>query len=151
MLKEILHIGLTVTDLERSIAFYRDTLGLRFEGELTMEGEATDRLFGREGVRARVAYLKGSESLLSPPVELIQFLSHQPEQQPTDLFRTSVSEICFATEDIWEEYRRLLALGVEFLSEPQLFDFRKDGFGQSLAVYFKDPDGIILELIQPLS
>lgn len=39
---------------------------------------------------------------------------------------------------------------VEFLSEPQFFDFSKDGFGKSKAVYFKDPDGIILELIEEL-
>ena len=39
---------------------------------------------------------------------------------------------------------------VECLSEPQYFDFRADGFGESRAFYFRDPDGIILEMMQPL-
>ena len=32
----------------------------------------------------------------------------------------------------------------------QYFDFRADGFGESRAFYFRDPDGIILEMMQPL-
>ena len=34
MVGRIYHVGLTVSDLERSIAFYRDILGLEFQGEL---------------------------------------------------------------------------------------------------------------------
>ena len=36
------------------------------------------------------------------------------------------------------------------LSEPQYFDFRANEFGESRAFYFRDPDGIILEMMQPL-
>ena len=150
MITSILHVGVTVTDIDRSIAFYRDTLGLSFQGELTMEGDTTDKLFGRENCRARVAYLNGSSHIEAPPVELIQFTSEQAQVREADLFSTSISEICFSTDDLWREYHRLCELGVEFLSEPQEFDFTKDGFGKSRAVYFKDPDGIILELIEAL-
>jgi catechol 2,3-dioxygenase-like lactoylglutathione lyase family enzyme len=38
MLKGIVHVGLTVTDLDRSVAFYRDVLGLAYLGEMEMEG-----------------------------------------------------------------------------------------------------------------
>ncbi|WP_409240688.1 VOC family protein [Mergibacter septicus] len=48
------------------------------------------------------------------------------------------------------EYQRLSQLGVEFLSEPQYFDFSHYGCGKCKAVYFKDPDGITLELIENL-
>ena len=33
MVERIYHVGLTVSDLDRSIAFYRDILGLEFQGE----------------------------------------------------------------------------------------------------------------------
>ena len=36
MVGRIYHVGLTVSDLERSIAFYRDVLGLEFQGEIFM-------------------------------------------------------------------------------------------------------------------
>lgn len=150
MLKGIVHVGLTVKDLDRSVAFYRDVLGLAYLGEMKMEGPETERLFQRKGCTARVAYLNGSQELAAPPVELIQFEDQEPRQQAGDLFRTSISELCFTTDDIDKEYQRLKELGVEFLSEPQTFDSTQYGFGKSRAVYLRDPDGIILEIIQSL-
>ena len=150
MLSEIYHVGLTVSDLAESLHFYRDILGLSYIGSLTMTGPETDRLFGRPGCRAEVAYLAGKDALSSPPVELISFPGQDVRPKKADLFSVSVSEVCFRTSDLWGEYERLKKQGVEFLSEPQPFDFTADGFGKSLAVYLRDPDGIILELMQPL-
>ena len=42
MVGRIYHVGLTVSDLDKSIAFYRDILGLKFQGEILMVGEATE-------------------------------------------------------------------------------------------------------------
>lgn len=148
MLHEIMHVGVTVTDLDRSLAFYRTTLGLRFQGELVMQGETTDRLFQRTGCKVRVAYLNGSEDLMAPPVELLQFVDDNAEKVPADLHRTSISEICFRVSDLDRVYAQLRERGVDFLSEPQFFDFSDAGFGTSKAVYFRDPDGNILELMQ---
>ena len=49
MVERIYHVGLTVSDLDRSIAFYRDILGLEVQGEIFMAGEETDRLFRMKG------------------------------------------------------------------------------------------------------
>lgn len=49
MLSEIVHIGITVSDMGRSISFYRDILGLEYKGELMMEGPETDILFRLSG------------------------------------------------------------------------------------------------------
>ena len=38
--------------MERSIAFYRDILGLEFQGEIFMEGEETDKMFRKENCKA---------------------------------------------------------------------------------------------------
>lgn len=123
MVGRIYHVGLTVSDLDRSVAFYRDILGLEFQGEIFMEGEETDKMFRKENCKARVAYLNGSKAL---------------------------SEVCFYTDNIDSVYKTLIENHVECLSEPQYFDFRADGFGESRAFYFRDPDGIILEMMQPL-
>lgn len=148
MLNEVMHIGITVSNMERSIAFYRDVLGLDYQGELMMEGPESDALFRCAGCKVRVAYLNGSSELLAPPVELIQFLAPGFEVSRPDLQKISISEICFRCEDIDKLYRHLKEHQVECLSEPQSFDFTKYGFGKSRAIYFKDPDGIILEAIQ---
>ena len=150
MVGRIYHVGLTVSDLERSIAFYRDVLGLEFQGEIFMEGEETDKMFRRVNCKARVAYLNGSKAVEAPPVELIQFVNNEVKKVPSDLFTTSISEVCFYTDDIDSAYKHLVDNNVECLSEPQYSDFRADGFGESRAFYFRDPDGIILEMMQPL-
>ncbi len=119
MLKEIIHIGITVSDMERSLKFYQDVLGLTFAGKLIMEGEATDKLFAMENCKALVYYLNGSDKIDAPPLELIQFLHIDVEKQRTNLARTSASEICFKVDDIDAVYQKLLANNVECLSEPQ--------------------------------
>ncbi|MDR3836765.1 MAG: hypothetical protein Q3X70_03390 [Agathobaculum sp.] len=47
-------------------------------------------------------------------------------------------------------YKHFIENNVECLSEPQHFNFTSQGFGESKAFYFKDPDGIILEMMQAL-
>ena len=136
----IYHVGLTVSDLDRSIVFYRDILDLEFQGEIFMEGEETDKMFRRANCKARVAYLNGSKAIESLPVELIQFVDSKIHKEQSDLFTTSISEVCFYTDDIDSVYKHLVDNNVECLSEPQYFDFRADGFGESRAFYFRDPD-----------
>lgn len=150
MIKEIAHVGITVSDMKKSIEFYRDVLGLTYVGSITMEGAATDLLFNREHCVADVAYLNGSDQLLAPPIELIQFVSGNVSREPSSLHKTSISEICFRVEDMDAVYQELKSKNVEFLSPPQFFDFSQQGFGKSKAVYLKDPDGIILEFMQYL-
>ena len=150
MVGKIYHVGLTVSDLDKSIDFYRDILGLKFQGEIFMEGKETDKLFCKKNCKARVAYLNGSTSVDAPPVELIQFVDEKIKKVQSDLFTTSISELCFYTDNIEEVYERLVKNDVECLSEPQFFDFSSHGFGKSKAFYFKDPDGIVLEMMQTL-
>ena len=151
MIQQIMHVGLTVSDIEKSIEFYRDVLGLKYIGMLTMEGKETDVLFGKPNSKAKVAYLNGSDDVMAPPVELIQFTNQEISKDKADLFKTSISEICFAVQDLDKVYKHLIDNGVECISAPQPFDFTSDGFGKSKAIYFKDPDGIILELMQSIN
>lgn len=150
LLKEVIHIGITVSDMDRSIDFYKNILGLTFQGEMLMQGEETDQLFARKNCKVRVAYLNGNNILNAPPIELLQFVSDACEISQSDLHKTSISEICFRVDNIEDTYKQLKNKGVEFLSEPQFFDFTDQGLGKSKAVYFKDCDGIILELLQPI-
>lgn len=150
MLGRIFHVGLTVSDLDRSVRFYRDVLGLRYQGEILMEGVETEALFQRRGCRARVAYLNGSDRLDAPPVELIEFEGVEVVRATPDLFSTSISELCFFVDDIEGFHRKMEGKGVECLSAPRTFDFASSGFGRSRAFYFRDPDGIVLEAMQPL-
>ena len=80
MVERIYHVGLTVSDLDRSIAFYRDILGLEFQGEIFMAGEETDRLFRMKDTKARVAYLNGSKAIV---------ISHIKSAHPIEMWRSN--------------------------------------------------------------
>lgn len=150
MIGKVAHIGLTVSDIEKSIEFYKNILGLKFQGKMIMEGENAERLFNIKDCKVRVAYLNGSEEINTPPIELIQFEKDTILSEGIKLNKVSISEVCFSVSDIEKVYDDLSNKGVEFLSKPQYFDLRDQGFGESKAVYFKDPDGIILELIEDI-
>ncbi len=149
MFSSVAHIGLTVSNLDDSVQFYQHVLGLEYVGEMRMDGDSTNKLFNHPNASARVAYLKTKDPH-SPLVELIQFEDANIHRQQANLFQTSISELCLYSDNLDKEYQRLKEKGVEFLSEPQEFDSTQYGFGKSKAVYFKDPDGIMLELIQAM-
>ena len=150
MIHEVMHIGITVSDLERSIRFYRDILGLAFRGGLLMEGEETDLLFARKGCKVAVAYLNGSDEIFAPPIELLEFADQPSGKALPSLFQTSISEICFRIKGIDAFYEHLSERDVQCLSRPCFFDFTSFGFGKSKAFYFRDPDGNVLEAMEAL-
>ena len=86
MVGRIYHVGLTVSDLDRSIAFYRDILGLEFQGEILWKAKKQIKCFVEQIAKARVAYLNGSKAIEAPPVELIQFVDNKVNQMQSDLF-----------------------------------------------------------------
>lgn len=135
------HTGFTVSDLERSVMFYRDILGLELLAELESSSPVTETILGMPGAHLKVAFLKAGDNML----ELFQYLS--PEGRAYDRRTCDVgsSHIAFLVPDVEEAYKTLSAKGVQFKSPPQSVGET----GEPLrACYMTDPDGIALELMQ---
>lgn len=56
--RRVSHVGVCVSDVERSIAFYRDGLGFQPVHELRVEGEPSDTLLALRDVRLHAVYLE---------------------------------------------------------------------------------------------
>lgn len=146
MLGAFAHVGITVSDMERAIHFYRDLLGLKVVGDVTFDGEAADTLTQEKGTQLRAVYLRSVEEPKGAPIELLHFISPVAEGRPyVGIKNPGITEIAFWVKDIEQMYTDLRAQGVQFYSPPQLFDL--DGY-KTKAVYFCDPDGTTLELLQ---
>ncbi|WP_142414936.1 VOC family protein [Hathewaya massiliensis] len=151
MIGKIAHVGITVSNMDNAIKFYGDILGLKLTSSMIMEGHNVEVLTGIKDAKLKVVYFNSSDDLQSPPIELLEFIGCNNYGKTYDrLSNVGISEVCFFVKDIDETYKKLKEKGVQFLSEPQFFDLTSQSCGMSKAVYFKDNDGTILELIQPI-
>ena len=73
-------IGMTVADMDRSVAFYRDVLGFERQDDTRLASEASDRLHGIEGAQLRVVGMRLGEER----IELAQWLTPRGRPVPRD-------------------------------------------------------------------
>ncbi|HEY7652879.1 MAG TPA: VOC family protein [Methylomirabilota bacterium] len=126
----ILHTGLTVSDLDRSIVFYRDLLGLELIARWDSSQPYLRIVVGYPDADLRIALLRlpsGPDGASGHHIELLEY--RRPRGVRGDA------------------YAELKAKGVRFKSAPVDITHGRDSGGK--AVYFLDPDDITLEMIQP--
>jgi lactoylglutathione lyase len=131
------HTGCTVADLERSLRFYRDLLGMEVVARQEKRGGYLGRIVGHPDAHVRMAHLRlpGGAHML----ELFRYLT------PPDVGTT---HLCLAVEDLQALHTRLRRAGVDtFVSPPVEIDTGVNAGGWAL--YLRDPDGFLVELFQP--
>ncbi|MEZ4587465.1 MAG: VOC family protein [Gemmatimonadales bacterium] len=139
-------VGFTVSDLDRSVAFFTDVLGFVAAGEAERVGEAEERLSGVFGARVRVARL----ALGTDTLELSQYLA--PEGRPLPVENRGndrwFQHVAIVVSDMDRAYATLRAHKVRHASTgPQRLPDSNPNAGGIRAFYFKDPDGHFLEAI----
>ena len=101
---------------------------------------ANDKGLGIPSSVARAALLALGDELRATRIDLIEWKQPKTEGEPySHLYHTGAARIALFTKGIDDEYERLLAEGVEFVSEPVVMRF-PNGAGSKF-VCFKDPDG----------
>jgi len=141
MMPVLEHIALSVADIDRSIIFYRDLLGLTLVMQLECPPESKlGEVVVLPQCSARIAKLKSGNVVL----ELFEYQcprgnSIAPEMTQAD---HGFSHIGFASGNIYDDYERLRQQGVKFYGKP--IEYRKGVWN----VYFYGPDGETCELRQ---
>jgi len=115
MFTRVDHVALSVRDMDKVIAFYRDVIGMEkvFDREF---GEEMGRLIGVPGTQVRIVHMKLEDSV----VELFDYRypkgrEPRPDAQQSDF---GLTHIGFIVEDFWGTYQHLVDHGVTFLGEP---------------------------------
>lgn len=144
-MKALHHLGITVRDIDASIRFYHEVLGLEFVNEPTpwFDGPAVDQGVGVPGAALRQVSLRLGETIL----ELLEYKSPTSEtSRPLLSNNIGASHVAFLVDDIEKSMAELQATGIEFYSGVNVVD--EGVLAGWRWVYFEDPDGYPLELVQ---
>lgn len=125
------HGGISVKDMNQSIAFYRDVFGFEVDTETIVSDDF------------HITHMKLGDSY----IELFWVREHRelPEHAQaldTDLAVIGTKHMAFETNDAEAMYTFLISKGVEMVS-----DLRRDNTDYNY-FFFKDPNGILLEFVQ---
>ena len=143
MIKDVRHVGIVVSNMEKSLKFYRDLLGLKIKSLVNEEGKFLDNMLSHENVKNKVAklYAKNGNVL----VELINSKSYG-NKKDRDFFTIGASHFAFTVDDLEKTYDYLVKNGVKFTAPPQQ---TPDGFAK--VTFCEDPDGTPIELVEVIN
>jgi catechol 2,3-dioxygenase-like lactoylglutathione lyase family enzyme len=146
-LTSVAHTGFTVSNLDRSLAFYRDLLGMQLVMMRDTTEEYVSQVTGFPNAHIKIALLK-----ISPDdhhmLELLQYVSHPGEPTDRATNRPGNGHLAIRVDDLQAWYQRLSEAGVEFRSSGPVPVSAGVNAGAQ-AVYMRDPDGFTIELVQP--
>jgi len=140
-------IGVTVSDLDRSLDFYTHVLPFQVVGEYEAVGSGVEHLTGVFGARVRIALLRLGDEYL----ELTDYLAPASRPIPVDSRSNDLwfQHVALIVSDMDAAYALLRAHGVEHASTgPQRLPDWNPNAGGIKAFYFKDPDEHVLEILQ---
>lgn len=139
-------VGITVSDLDRSVKFYTKVLGFKKISETEVQGDEYEKLQGLFGIRMRIARLQLGEEF----IELTDYLTSGGRSIPEDFKSNDLAfqHIAIVVSDMEKAYAQLRKFNIEHVSTgPQTLPVSIPEAAGIKAFYFHDPDKHKLELI----
>jgi catechol 2,3-dioxygenase-like lactoylglutathione lyase family enzyme len=142
----VFHLNVNCSNLERSLAFYRDLLGLQAVVRTTPDGPQPGEAFGLDTAQWDAWILADGRGLDGVAIDLLQWLVPPPAGKPYDTANVpGFGRLGMTTNDIDGVYRRLVDAGVDCYGEPH--DVDVEGIPSMQAFVCEDPDGTLVELM----
>jgi glyoxylase I family protein len=141
-LVRLTHVGLCVSDLERSVRFYRDGLGFHLRSRFEISGEPTATLLQLKDVDLQAVYLERDGTR----IELLYYRApgHLAGESPRPLNRLGLTHLSLRVDDLDGTLKALVAAGARIVDASRI-DI--PAF-EAAAVFVTDPDGTLIELVQ---
>jgi len=140
------HTGITVSNLERSLAFWRDVLGFEFSHRVHQTGELAAEITGVPGAEISLAVLKAPGG---HKIELLEYMAPANRKKNVDLRPCDVgsAHVALAVDDLDAVLERVAASGWNTAGKPQTLTTGPNA-GRRI-IYVRDPDGTTIEFMQP--
>jgi glyoxylase I family protein len=134
------HTGITVSNLERSLAFWRDVLGFKLSHRAHHTGELASEVTGVPGAEISLAVLKG----YGHKIELLEYLAPK-DRKWVDIRPCDVGS--FTVENLNDILNTIAASGWRTAGNPQTL--RSGPNTGKRVIYVRGPDGTTIEFMQP--
>lgn len=142
-----LRTAFTVSNMDRSIAFYTHVLGFELLYDKMRDGSSFEIMLGIPNVKLRVAALKdssGSDHLL----ELVEYANPKSQPHQPQFPQVGSANVCYLVDDIQAVFGKLKAAGAKYVNPPG--DYVREGKLMGKIMFALDPDGIPVGLFEPL-
>jgi glyoxylase I family protein len=140
------HVGITTANVDRALGFYRDLLGMRVIDDVVLTSPDLAALLDVDTVEIRIADLDTGDGRI---LELLQYI--QPEGRHVDYESRdpATAHVAFAIDDLEAVKEKISNAGGTVISRrPLTIDDPGGHFEGATVLYIRDPDGMILELVQ---
>jgi catechol 2,3-dioxygenase-like lactoylglutathione lyase family enzyme len=136
------HIGIPVSNIERSLQWYEEMLGLKQVFIAEGSGEEVSAAVGVPNAHLKFAFMQAGNTIF----ELLEYVA--PVGRPQDRGNNDIGacHVAFEVDDIDDAVAKLTAKGVKFNAPPLRID--SGPLAGCAFAYFPDPDGVQLELFQ---
>jgi glyoxylase I family protein len=141
------HTGITVSNLERSLAFWRDVLGFELSHRTHQTGELAAEITGVPGAEILIAVVKAP----GHKIELLEYRAPPDRKQEVDLRPCDVGSVHVAltVDNLGAVLETIAASGWKAAGKPQTLTTGPNA-GKRV-IYVRDPDGTTIEFMQPRS
>src|SRR5437868_10676443 len=139
------HTGITVSNLERSLAFWRDVLGFEFSHSAHQTGERVEQITGVKGAELRIAVVKAPGG---HKIELLEYLAPADRKKDVDLRPCDVGHVHVAltVDDLDAVLKKIAESGWQAAGQPQTLTAGPNA-GKRV-IYVRGPDGTTIELME---
>ena len=144
--RRIDHVGITVSDLDRSLHFYRDVLGMKLLARSTLKDAGNADLLGVDDLELTIADLDPGDGRV---VELLQYSAPSGKRVAYRSWDSASMHLALTVDDLDALRSRLQEAGIEIISRrPLTISDPGTSWDGVRCLYVRDPDGAVLELVQ---
>lgn len=144
MFDAVHHVGVTVADMDRAVAFWGALLGTAARDRTTLQGPQLATMVGYPGIRIERCWvdLPGGVAL-----ELLRYLDRDEDPYDPGTAHPGNVHVCLRVDDMDAAHAHAVACGARPVSEHPIEVAAGPRAGARLA-YLRDPDGVTIELVQ---
>lgn len=142
MIKSYRHTGIIVSNLNKSLNFYKNILNLKKVSRMEESGTYFNNLTRTKNLKADVLKVKSKDNII---IEIIKYKNFKTKKtlKPKNMVTVGTMHMCFTVKNIMKLYKKMKKKGVKFFSPPL-----KSPYDPVTTCFCYDPDFNIVQLVQ---